>query len=213
ALVAGVGPHEGAVGTDVAAHQPFRHGPFHRLVEQAFQHAGLVEAPSAILAERGGVPGLLIEVQADEPAQGHVAVQLHDELPVAGHPEQITAHQRQEQLLRWDRGPADRRVEISAGPTNRAIVDEWADSPQRMVVGHEGFQRDVVEERPLRIALSDHSGAPPLPHTTATRERRDQENLREFILSAAWLVVGSCMTSGGQQLIVWNGPAYREPWQ
>jgi integrase len=31
--------------------------------------------------------------------------------------------------------------------------------------------------------------------------------------SAQVLVVGSCMISGGRQLTVWSGPAYRAPWR
>src|SRR5262249_2452933 len=81
------------------------------------------------------------------------------------HSKQIAADQRQEQLLGRNRRTADGGVQVAAEPTNHAIVDERADCAQRMIVGHERFQRDVVEERPLRIALSHHRGAPPLLHT------------------------------------------------
>jgi len=51
-----------------------------------------------------GIPRLLIEVQAHEPAPGHVAVQFHRELAVAGHAEEIAARQGQEQLRGWNGG-------------------------------------------------------------------------------------------------------------
>src|SRR3989454_6737212 len=184
-VVAGVGPDERAVGADVPTHQPLGHRPIHRRVEQSLQDAGLVEAPPAILTERRGVPRLLVEVEPHKPAQRHVALQLHHELPVAGDAQEVAADQRQEQLLGRNRRPPDGRVEITTGAADRAVRDEGANRAERMVRGHEGFQRDVVEERPLRIRRSHHRWAPPLLHTTAAPRWRVQQNHLESTLSAA----------------------------
>src|SRR5437867_4017851 len=118
-LVAGVGPDERAVGADVPTHQPLGHRPLHCFVEPALQDAGLVEAPTSILTERRGVPRLLVEIEPHKPAQRHVALQLHHELPVAGDAQEVAADQRQEQLLRRNRRPPDGRVEITTGGADR----------------------------------------------------------------------------------------------
>jgi len=130
ALEAGVGPHQGAVGTDVPTDQAGGHRPLDRVVEELLQEPRLVKAPAPVLAERRGVPGVLVEVQAHEPAQCHVALQLHHQLPLARDPQQITAHQGQEQLLGRDRGAPDRGVQIPAGPPNRRVLDERPNRPQ-----------------------------------------------------------------------------------
>jgi two-component system KDP operon response regulator KdpE len=60
--------------------------------------------PVIVLSARGqerdkvtALGRLLIEVEPDEPAQGHVALELHHELPVAGDAEQIAADEGEEQ--------------------------------------------------------------------------------------------------------------------
>ncbi len=185
ALVAGFGPDQRAVRAHVPAHQPFGYRALDRLVEQPLEDSRLVEAAAPILTEGRGIPRLLVEVQPREPAQGHIALQLRHQLPVAGHPQQVAAHEGEEQLLRWNRRPPQKRVEIPTRAADSPVVDERADLPQRMVGGDERLQLDVVEERPLRIRLSHHRWAPPLLHTTPTRGRRIQENPLELPLSAA----------------------------
>src|SRR5262249_3210269 len=74
ALEAGVGPDERTVRADMPAAQAFHHGLRHRLVEQSLQNPGFVKPATPILAERRRVPGLLVQVEPDEPAQGHIAL-------------------------------------------------------------------------------------------------------------------------------------------
>jgi hypothetical protein len=51
------------------------------------------------LASVVGSAGCSAWPQPDEPAQGHVARQLHYQLAITGHPEQVAADEGQEQLL------------------------------------------------------------------------------------------------------------------
>src|SRR5216110_583951 len=133
ALVAGVGTDQGAIRADVPTHEPFGHRPRHRLVKQPLEDPRLVEAPTPILTERRGIPRLLVEVEAHKPAQGHVALQLHDELPVAGDAQEVPADQGEEQLLGRNRRPPDGRVAIATRAANGAVINKRSDRPQRLV--------------------------------------------------------------------------------
>jgi transposase len=85
----------------------------------------------------------------------------HHQLAIARDPQQIAPHQRQEQLLRGDRGASGRRGQRPADPSNRPVVDQRPDPPQRMLLRHERLQRQVVKHRPLRIGVPHHRIAPP----------------------------------------------------
>src|SRR5258708_1081572 len=184
ALEARIGVHQRPVDADVPAHQPRGHRSLDRVVEQLFQEARLVEAPAPVLTERRGVPRVLVEIEPDEPPQGHVALQLHDQLPLAGDPEQVAAHQRQEHLLGWDRRPADGRVQGPAGASDRRILNERPNGAQGMLRRDEAFQRELVEQRPLRIGVSHHPPAPPCSQPTGPRGEGRQETSMPSTLSA-----------------------------
>jgi len=111
------------------------HGPLHRLVEELLEHARRVEPPAPVLTEGRGIPSVLIQVEAHEPAERHVAPQLHDELAVARDPQQVPPNEGQEQLLRRDRGSVDRRVQRPADASDRLIVDQRPDPAQRCSSG------------------------------------------------------------------------------
>ncbi len=71
-------------------------------------------------------------------------MQLHNQLPLAGDPKQVAAHQRQEYLLGRDRRPADGRVQVPAGASDRRILNGRPNGAQRMLRRNEGFQRELV---------------------------------------------------------------------
>jgi hypothetical protein len=64
-----------------------------------------------------------------------------------------------------------RRLPMLAWLADRLVVDERADAAPRMIVGDERFQREVVEEPPLRIRLSNYEWPPPLTHATTSWQR------------------------------------------
>jgi hypothetical protein len=145
----------------VAAHQALGHRLLHRLVEELLQHARLIEAAAAILAEGRGVPSILVEVKAYEPAQRHVALQLHHQLALARNSQQVSAQQGQEQLLGRNRRATQIRVQRTAHPPDRPVVDQRPDPAQRMLRRHEALERELVEQSPLRIRLAHHRLVPP----------------------------------------------------
>src|SRR5262249_61738948 len=77
------------------------------------------------------------------------------------------------------RGAADRGAEVAAGPGDRLVVERRPDPPQRMIGRDEGLQRDVVEERSLRIRRSHHGWPPPLTHATTSRPCRREQNAHQ----------------------------------
>jgi hypothetical protein len=74
---------------------------------------------------------------------------------------------------------------LTEGPFSGPPPSRRSCPQAQVIVGDEGLQRDVVEERPLRIRLSHHRWAPPLLHTTAMPPRSDEENIADLTLSAA----------------------------
>ena len=129
-LIAGVRPDQGAIGTHAATHQAFGQRSLRRVIGHPLQQAGLVKPPASVLAEGRGVPRLLVEIRAAPTSAGpccHAApsracARWSRRLALAGHAEQIAADQGQEQLLQWDRGTADRGVQVSAGPPDSALI-------------------------------------------------------------------------------------------
>jgi len=155
-LVAGIGSHQSSIRAHVLTHESFGHRPLHGLVEQVLQDPRFVEPAPAVLAERGSIPGVLVEVETHEPAQGHVALQLHGQLAIARNAEQVASDQPQQQLLRRNQRPANLGVQRSAHSPDRAIIDQRPNPAQRVLRGHEALQRQVVEDRTLRIGLAHH---------------------------------------------------------
>jgi len=112
------------------------------------------------------------------------ALQLHDQLPLAGDPEQVAAHQRQEHLLGRDRRPTDGRVQGPAGAADRRILNERPNGAQGMLLRDEGFQRELIEQRQLWIRVSHHRLAPPCSQPTVLRGEGSQKTVLPSTLSA-----------------------------
>ena len=68
--------------------------------------------PLAVLGEHGHIPNAVIHVQAHEPAEQQVIVQLFHQQPFAAHRVQRLQQERSQQLFRRDRRPPGFRVQL-----------------------------------------------------------------------------------------------------
>jgi len=162
ALVARVCPDQSPVSARMEAHQASRHRLLHGIVKELLHEAGLVEAPPAILTERGCVPGNRVHAQSHEPAESHVAAQLHGYLPFARDPHDVPGDERQEQLLGRDRRTTGMGIERAGQFPDRFGVDEWPDATERMVFGNEILGGNVVHEKIIVFRSSNHGISPRL---------------------------------------------------
>lgn len=90
----------------------------------------------------------------------------------------------QEQLLgRGSRG-ARWAIQLAARSAYRLIVDERPNRAQRMLPRYEGFQGDLVAQRPLRVRVSPHRLTPPCPPPAALRCGGSQKTAGPSTLSA-----------------------------
>lgn len=119
----------------------------HGLIKQAFEQAPLRKAPLPVLRKRGVIPRHLIQIQPDKPAEDQVARQLTHQGAFRGDAQQITAQERQKQLLRWNGGAPHLGIERFAELPNPHGVDQRPDLPYRMIGGHKLLQIDEVEHR------------------------------------------------------------------
>src|SRR5256712_1811199 len=176
ALEAGVRSHQRPVRRGMSAHQSCLQRFLHRLAEEALQHSGPIETATPVLAEGGMVPGVLIQVEPHEPSKRHIALQLHHQSAFARNPEQVAAHQCQEQLLGRNRRSADRGVEGTALPPDGLIVDQRTNPPKRVILRHERLKRQAVVKSQLWILFSDHQAAPPSWVNTGLRRNLINRN-------------------------------------
>src|SRR5437867_888096 len=185
ALEARVCPHQRPVRRGMSAHQSRLQRLLHRLVEEALQHSGLVETATPVLAKGGMVPRVLIQIEPHEPSKRHVALQLHHQPAFARNPEQVAAHQRQEQLLGRNRRSTDRGVEGTALPPDGLFVDQRTNPPKRVILRHERLKRQAVVKSQLWILFSDHQAAPPSWMNTGLRRHLINRNDQKTPLSTA----------------------------
>ena len=126
------------------------------LVREQVRLARLGQHPLAVLREHAVVPDRIVHLQPPEPAQEQVVVELLHQQPLAADRVQHLQQQRAQQLLRRDRRPAGRRVQ--RGEAWRQLrqdhVHHLPHRPQRMVLRHSGFGRDVTPHRPLRLIVT-----------------------------------------------------------
>jgi hypothetical protein len=144
-------------GEVLAREQPARVGQVHDAGEEVGGHPA-VEQALAVLGERRGVPRLVVELQADEPAEEQVVLELLDELPLAADRVEELEQQRPHELLRRHRGAACAAVEGREAGREVAQhgIDEHADRAQRVL------RRDAV----LPVHHREHHALPALlaPH-------------------------------------------------
>ena len=118
----------------------------------------------AVLGESGGVEGLVLDVQVEEPLEEQVVAQLLAELALAAYGEEGDEQAPLEQVLGRDRGtPALRvyRLKARRQPL-QALVHQRLDATQGMVVGDERFRRHRQHGVGLPLSLTAHR-EPPYP--------------------------------------------------
>ncbi len=114
-VLVGVGLQVRGIGVEHRpVHQPVAHRLKDDLVEDLLEHRRLVESPPPVLADRGGVRHLVRQPKTEEPAIGHVHLDLAHQLPLRAHPEQVADQQHLEEQHRIQRRPpVVRAVEVS----------------------------------------------------------------------------------------------------
>jgi hypothetical protein len=155
--------------------------PEHRL-EEALSDVACHE-PLPILRKHGHVPRRGIELEAHEPAEQQVVIQLLHELALAADRVEHLEQERPEQLLGRDRGPAPLGVQRIEAARERAErpVHELADRAQRMIPGDAGLSREVAEQAALLPVLTTHEWAP----WFGSRQYRKRDRRSKHTFSAA----------------------------
>ena len=117
----------------------------------------VVDEPVAVLAEGAGVPHRVVDLEADEPAEEQVVVEPLHEQPLAADRVQQLQHQRAQQALGRDGGPADlavhaleHRIELA-----QSTVRHRPDGAQGMVLRDALLEANVAPHlcRPPRIVV------------------------------------------------------------
>jgi hypothetical protein len=136
----------------------------HRL-QQALRHLALHQTASILGIDRG-VPHLVVQVQADKPAEQNVVIQLLHQLRFAPDRIQNLQQQRAHQPLRRNRpssAPRIERLEVQR-QFAQSHVGHGADAPQRMVLRHALLGGNIAEDHVLLLVISWHGiYIPPSP--------------------------------------------------
>ena len=112
------------------------------------------EEPIPVLGEHGRVPDRLVQVEADEPTEQEIVVELLHELPLAPDAVERLEQQGAEELLRRDRGPAG--VGVQQGEARRQLlqgaVRHGPNRAERMILRDALFGREVAPHVALRAS-------------------------------------------------------------
>jgi len=141
----------------LAADHPLDLGMKDRRVEETLRDL-VVEQTVSVERERRVVPYRIIDVQPDEPAEQQVVVELLHEQPLAANAVDHLQQRSPEQSFGRDRGSTDlrvarleHRVEVPEQP-----VDELAQGPDRVVLGHPVLDRDLSKHSKLLHVRTAH---------------------------------------------------------
>src|SRR6266496_2974224 len=118
----------------------------------------------AVLAESGRVPNLVVHVQAHEPAEQHVVLQLLHQHPFAAHRVKHLQQQRPQQPLRRDRRSPHPRIQLvkSRRQLLKDFIRHLANRAQWMIRRHSLLRRYVAVHARLLFVVSPHSVPPAL---------------------------------------------------
>ena len=162
ALKTGPGLDQRAVhGEVLIREQPFALRDPHHDIEELRGHL-VFHQPLAVLGERRGIEGRLLQVHVEEPAKQDVVIEHLAEQPVRAHRIQRNQKTGLQQPLRRDRGPPRRAVHLLEGPRelHQGLVAEPLDGPQRMRGRHSRLGREVTEQMRLGVEVTAHANAP-----------------------------------------------------
>ena len=120
------------------------------------------QQPVTILGKRRGMPDRVVHIQADEPAEQQVVVELFHQQPFAPDRVQHLQQQGPQQLLRRDRRTS--RLGVQAGEPARhrlqRVIRQRADRAERMIGRHALFRRQGTEHVMGLLIVSAHDVAP-----------------------------------------------------
>jgi hypothetical protein len=121
-----------------------------RLIQNLGQKLGgdvAREQAIPVLREGRMIPDLIVDPEADEPAEQEVKVQPLHQLALRADRVQRLQQERPQQLFGRDRRSAHAGIEVmeARGERRQRVVDDHPDGPQRMCSRHPGLQIDVAE--------------------------------------------------------------------
>src|SRR5574341_177609 len=118
-----------------------------------------VEQALTVLGEHRRVPHRVVHVEADEPPEKEVVVELLHQLALAPDRIEDLEQLRPEQLLGRDRRAADLRVQRLEAwrQLDQELVDQRPDRAERVVLQHSRSGRDVAEHRRLLPVVTAHA--------------------------------------------------------
>jgi hypothetical protein len=137
-------------------------GPASGELDPLEEHSGqvFVEQAFAVGTERGVVPDLVFQVQADKPAVQQVVVDGLHQQPFAADGEQDLQQQGLQQHLGRNRRASACRIHRLKLRTHgrQQGIDHLAQLAQWVFGGNPVFEADVAEHRPLKILCASHLG-------------------------------------------------------
>src|ERR1017187_8193415 len=118
-----------------------------------------IEQPLAVLGEHGHIPDGVVHVQAHEPAEQQVIVELFHQQPFAAHRVQRLQQQRSQQFLRRDRWPPGFRVQLTEPwlQFSQGLIGHDTKPTQGVVLGYSLLRAYVAEHIQLLLVLSTHT--------------------------------------------------------
>src|SRR6266571_1475966 len=127
----------------------FTISPFVCLLEHGLEESfGYVpfEQPLAVLGEHGHIPNGVVHVQAHEPAEQQIVVELFHQQPFASHRVQRLQQKRPQQLLRRNRGASSFGVQLVEPwlQISQCLIAQGAQRTQWVVLRHSLLRADVA---------------------------------------------------------------------
>ena len=127
-------------------------------LEEGFGNVA-IEQPLAVLREYGHVPDGVIHVQAHEPTEQQVIVELFHQHSLAAHRVQGLQQERSQQLLRSDRRPPRLGVQPAESwlEFSECLIDHDTKRAQGVIVRNPLLGADVAEHVQLLLVFSPHA--------------------------------------------------------
>ena len=115
-------------------------------------------AASEVLREHGRHPYLIVDPEADKPAEHQVVIHLLHELPLGSDRKQDLEQTRPDKPFRRDRRATEigvKRLKFAI-ETGERVIDHLPDLAQRVSRRDALFQIDIAEQRPARLVRPAH---------------------------------------------------------
>ncbi|EPX83956.1 hypothetical protein Salmuc_01731 [Salipiger mucosus DSM 16094] len=156
-LLVGIGFDQARVdGHALSADQALFDAPRDGRLKQVAEQFALAETTMAVLREGGMVRNPIAEVQAAKPAIRQVQMDLLAEPPLGPDTKAVSDQEHADQQFGIDGGAPCVTVEIGKVGADAAEIDEPINGSKQMIPGDVIFQRELVEQRWLRLLLGSH---------------------------------------------------------